>query len=164
MVNDPIELRVSTASLRKLLDGNPEVRLKLDAMACEKIAEELKRKVDAGLADLEQQATRIVNAAFQKADTAMQASIRSKWEFPEATKVIIRDVAKGAVDEVMAQTIRACKVMLDNRGSDIDKLLAAKFAAAEARYVDRLPALIRNAARAEFMSVIAEVKSATKES
>ena len=40
-----MNITIPTDSLRKLLADHPEVELRLSSMACEKVAEEIKRKV-----------------------------------------------------------------------------------------------------------------------
>jgi ElaB/YqjD/DUF883 family membrane-anchored ribosome-binding protein len=91
----PIELRIPTSQLKSLLEGQPEIALKLESMACEKIAEEILRKVErASFAEgVTNQVRSLVSAALSEA----QKNLASTYRFPTEAKKAVQELAEDYV-------------------------------------------------------------------
>jgi len=161
---NPISVRVPTASLQALLAEHPEIELRLESMACEKIAEEMMRKTNAQLAsgELGKRAKKMVEDAVN--DTF--SKLKSKWNFPTEGKAVITelvtdqltkqvtqirsDMIKGVSDELKRQTAK----IISDAQTELYQALNDEFAKAK----DAFSSDIRALARAEFLSVLHEAK------
>lgn len=152
-----IELLIRTDALRKILNDDPDTRLKLQSMACEKIAEELKRKAsNMAISQFEPQIQSITNKAI--ADCNM--TLASKYKFPAEAKAIIEELAKENVQTYFKAEIKRWE-------ATINEFFAAKQAEANAQTeakvmetIEKMRPLIRQQAREEFIATLEAVQGA----
>lgn len=160
-MSEPIQVRVPTDSLRKILQENPPVMLKLESMACEKIAEEIMRKATAS--DLKKLTEDTVRNATDGVTRAMKDS--SKW--PEPLKKAVMDTVLSALKEQRVNMIKEFQAELmrleAERVEAWDKQLRvavnSHYAGFQAE-VDQYRATIKQEARAAFFEVLQEARSA----
>jgi ATP-dependent Lon protease len=152
-MNNPnaIEVLVRTESLKKILDEEPEVKLKLQSMAVEKIAEELLRK--AKHTSITQFQTQMENT-INKAMAEVNRNLVLKYRFPEEAKAIIREFAKESVEAYWkAELNRFEKVASDfftAKQAESDKQTEIKVL----ETIEKMRPIIRAQAREEFISVL----------
>lgn len=164
MVSD-LSLRVPTASLKKLLDENPETKLQLESMACEKIAEELFQKVKGRLSDgsVNETAKKLVQDEVNRAFHAL----KSKFSFPEEGKKVIQELATAAVQKAMEAERKhllngveeKLKAMVLRIGGEAQTALYEQLNKDHQERLSEMSSTIRQMARSEFLAVLAEAKA-----
>ena len=146
-----IELLIRTDALRKILNDDPDTRLKLQSMACEKIAEELKRKA---ISQFEPQIQSIINKAI--ADCNM--TLASKYKFPAEAKAIIEELAKENVQTYFKAEIKRWEATINEffaaKQAESDRLTEAKVFEA----IEKMRPAIKQQAREEFIATLEAVK------
>lgn len=144
-----VSITVSTDVLRKIIDDQPEVSLKLASFAHEKIAEEILRKVkNTSLEDIQDR----VNSNVSRAISSATDVYKNQWTFPEAAKKEVQKMAESYVHtygQRHREEIRA----------QIERELAVRIEAAAESLRTRMEASIRSIAREEFIKVMQEVKA-----
>jgi hypothetical protein len=155
-VPNVIDLRIPTAALRTILDENPEVRLKLDAMACEKIAEELTRKAKSvTIVNFE----KTLENAVARAESSFNSLVVKKYSFPPAAREVITAICKEELEKqtllARESLIRKANELVAIMKESLDKYLVTKVS----QEVAKFPALIKIHARAEFVEVLESVRS-----
>jgi len=150
-MNTPIELLVSTDTLSKILEDDPEVKLKLQHMAIEKIAEELKRKaqnISLAQFELEMQST------IKKAIAEFNKSITSTYKFPPEAKAIIETLVKEAVQTYFKAEIARWEKSVNDffaaKQAESDRLTEAKVFEA----IEKMRPAIKQQAREEFVATL----------
>lgn len=154
--NKPLELRVPTASLKTILEQNPDVLLKLESIACEKIAEEIVRKsrtqavhaYEAKLQEVAMKVTREFSANYSK-----------KHNFPEEARSTVEAIAMDKVKayfEIEGRVLSArLKKLVEEQHAGlaiaIQNTIDAKVQVA---FTD-----IKRQARAEFIEVLQAAKA-----
>jgi hypothetical protein len=150
-----VEVLIRTDSLRRILDEEPEVRLKLQNMAIEKIAEELKRKAqNISLLQFESE----MQSTIRKSIDSYNKSITSTYKFPPEAKAIIETLVKEAVQTYFAAEIRRWEASVNeffaNKQSASDRLTQAKVM----ETIEMMRPAIRQQAREEFVATLEAVK------
>lgn len=133
-MSEQIEVRIPTSQLQKLLEAQPDILLKLESMACEKIAEELRRKAEKiGMRGVEDRVKATVDRVIH---TVGLATVRE-----EVSACINREQIRTAVREDALNYIKP--------------MLSTMLMEFRAQLVDDVRAL----ARAEFVKVLESVKA-----
>jgi uncharacterized Zn finger protein len=141
---------VNTALLRQIIDANPEVKLQLEGLASEKIAEEIFRKVRGmNLEDIQRRVDTETNVAFNRA----MSNFNDRYKFPPEAAREIGRIAKELVERHITTTAADLAIQ-------VDKILQVRTELAVKDVVARASAEIRQLARQEFLSVLREVKGA----
>jgi hypothetical protein len=150
-----VELLVRTDALRKILEEEPEVKLKLQNMAIEKIAEELKRKaqtISLAQFELEMQST------IRKSIAEFNKSITSTYKFPPEAKAIIESLVKEAVQTYFKAEVtrweKAVNEFFAAKQAESDRLTEAKVFEA----IEKMRPAIKQQAREEFIATLEAVK------
>jgi hypothetical protein len=151
-----IELLIRTDSLRKLLEEEPEAKIRLQNMAIEKIAEELKRKT--GDIALRQFEVEISNTA-QKTIASFNKEISSKYKFPPEAKAVIEELAKQIVQDCFKAELRRWETNINQFFSDKQKKLDELVEQRVLLAIDKMRPVIKQQAREEFISVLESAKS-----
>lgn len=153
--SNKLEVLIRTDSLKKILNEEPEVRLKLQSMACEKIAEELKRKVSQmSLEQLQGKLQATVDAAVTEANK----NLSSKYKFPPEAKAIIKDLAKEKVEAYFKAEIRRWENSINEffaaKQVESDRLTEEKVMAT----IEKMRPAIKQQAREEFFAVLEQAQ------
>lgn len=90
-----IVVTVPTDGLRRLLDDAPDVKLQLQSLAAEKIAEEIVRKAQ------DKFNANYVEAQTKRIAGQVYAELKSKWTFPAEGKRIVEELAVEAVTRAL---------------------------------------------------------------
>lgn len=144
-----VAINVSTDILRKIIEEQPEISLKLATMAHEKIAEEIIRKVkNTSLDEIQDR----VNSNVSRAISTATDIYKNQWKFPEEAKTEVRKLAESYVHSYGVNHQNEIRARLD-------KEIAARIEAAAESLRTRMEASIRSIAREEFIKVMQEVKS-----
>lgn len=154
-MTDDVELLISTKSLKRILDENPKVRLKLHKLAHEKIAEEIKRKLSN---DGKELAKRLVKDAIDEA----YEDLKSYHRFPKEARERVQDIAKSTAtsvvsrgeDRVNAEFNRLLKQHIDNALTTLT--LAVENA--EKDFKKRMVENMHTLAREAFFEVLKEAR------
>jgi hypothetical protein len=151
-----VEILIRTDSLRKILNEEPEVSLKLQNMAIEKIAEELKRKaVNISLAKFESE----MQATISKAIAECNRNLSSKYKFPPEAKAVVEEIAKAAVTTYFKAEITRWEVSVNEffaaKQAESDKLTEQKVI----ETMEKMRPAIKQQAREEFISVLEAARS-----
>jgi hypothetical protein len=154
-MNTPVEVLIRTDSLRKILEDDPQVKLKLQSMAIEKIAEELKRKAqNISLVQFESE----MQATIRKCIADFNKSITSAYKFPSEAKAIIEGIAKEAVQTYFkAEIIRwekAVNEFFAKKQEESDRLTEAKVF----ETIEKMRPMIKQQAREEFVATLEAVQ------
>jgi hypothetical protein len=155
-----INLRVDTALLRAVLDANPTAKLSIESVAIEKMSEEIFRKIrnmDFG------QIQRDADARVQRAMADSEAAFRHRYKFPNEAVVEVQRTAKEFFDRELrvarTEFIAAAEKEIQNKLNIAETILAGKVRDIKDSIAAELVQLIRVQARAEFVTVLQEVKS-----
>jgi len=151
----PVELLVRTATLRKILDEEPEVRIKLQTMAIEKIAEELKRKAQKiSLDKFESE----MQATINKSIAEFNKSITSTYKFPPEAKAIIESLVKDAVQTYFKAEVTRWEKSVNDffaaKQAESDRLTQAKVM----ETIEMMRPAIKQQAREEFVATLEAAK------
>jgi ribosome recycling factor len=152
------ELLIRTDSLRKILEEEPDVKLKLQNMAIEKIAEELKKKAQhISLERFEQEMKSTINKAIAEANQ----NLTSKYKFPAEAKAIIEELAKEAVTKHWKFEASRWETSITEffaaKQVESDKLTEAKVFES----IEKMRPVIAQQARQEFISVLEAARGVT---
>ena len=150
-MSDIIQINVGTDYLRKIIDENPEAKLKLESMASEKIAEEIVRKVK--ITSIESIEVRL-RKSLEEAFSIRIDQFKDRWKFPAEAKVIINTLVKEAIDSHFAAKERELSAKVDKAINDRTEELVL-------RVLTRVPPTVKETARTEFLSVLKEVKDSS---
>ena len=150
-----VEVLIRTDSLRRILEEEPEVKLKLQNMAIEKIAEELKRKaqnISLAQFELEMQST------IKKSIAEFNKSITSTYKFPPEAKAVIETIAKEAVQVYFRAEItrweKSVNEFFVKKQEESDRRTEAMVFEA----IEKMRPAIRQQAREEFVEVLQQVQ------
>lgn len=154
-----INLRVDTALLRAVLDANPTAKLAIESVAIEKMSEEIFRKIrnsDFG------QLQRDADARVQRAMADSEAAFKHRYKFPNEAVVEVQRIAKEFFEAELraarAKFIMEAEKEIQNKLNIAETILAGKVEAIKGRILLEISQLVREQARAEFISVLQEVK------
>lgn len=150
-----IQLSITTDSLKKILDEQPEVQLKLQSMAIEKIAEELKRKAqNMSIAQFESQ----IQSTISKAIMEFNKDITSKYRFPGEAKAVIEQIARDYVNRINeAERVKLYGLVdtyFAGKQAEYDKHIEAKVL----ELIEKQRPALRIQARQEFVDVLQQVQ------
>jgi len=155
MSTTPVEILIRTDALRRILEDDPEVKLRLQNTAIEKIAEELKRKaqnISLAQFELEMQST------IKKSIAEFNKSIVSTYKFPPEAKAIIETLAKEAVQTYFKAEItrweKSVNEFFAKKQEESDRLTEAKVFEA----IEKMRPAIKQQAREEFVATLEAVK------
>ena len=150
-----VEVLIRTDSLRRILEEEPEVKLKLQNMAIEKIAEELKRKaqnISLAQFELEMQST------IKKSIAEFNKSITSTYKFPPEAKAIIETIVKETVQAYFKAEVTRWEKSVNEffaaKQAESDRLTQAKVM----ETIEMMRPAIRQQAREEFVATLEAVK------
>lgn len=154
-MNSPIAVNVPTKALKSLLSEHPEIEIKLQSMACEKIAEEIVRKTKSmDKASLETRAESILSGVIAK--------FNRNHTFPTAAKEQIGIIACDRVEFHASRIARDNSVRVDKQTSEkmaeFHNVLQLAINEEFKTTHNKLREEIRKIAREEFLSVLKEVK------
>lgn len=155
MSTTPVEILIRTDALRRILEDDPEVKLRLQNTAIEKIAEELKRKaqnISLAQFELEMQST------IKKSIAEFNKSIVSTYKFPPEAKAIIETLAKEAVQTYFKAEItrweKSVNEFFAKKQEESDRLTEAKVFEA----IEKMRPAIKQQAREEFVATLEAVQ------
>jgi hypothetical protein len=161
-MTDGITIRLPTETLKSILGDNPQVLLDIEHRACEKIAEEVRRKVKSSLDEI------IGKGVDQAMHTAMKRAagdMRDKFRFPDEAREIVRDlVCKEIKKAEDCACLRLNRVVDEAVGREMTKMknqITAHANEAMQKEFDTLAERTRLMAREEFFKVLAEAKGIT---
>lgn len=152
MSTAPIHIRIPTASLRQLLESEPDIKAQLESMACEKIAEEITRKVVSGRFE------QALDAKLADVAKAVTDQYSARYRFPQEAKNEITRATSAALKESGEQIKRELRHEATVLTNDIKIKLDNHIAEQHAQWQAKIQASIRQIARAEFISVMQDVK------
>lgn len=148
-----MELRIPTDSLRALLDDKPELRAKLESMACEKIAEEIMRK--ASSKDVERLMADTLKNVTREASNAMRDP--AKW--PE-------DLKRAVMQVVLSHLKDQRVAMIDGFRDELTKMFEEAQLHATASLKKQIEELtlahrehLRTYARRDFIEILREAQA-----
>lgn len=159
-MSEKIQLRLPTGALKSILGENPEALIELEKRACEKVAEELRRKVSASLKEMtDQKVKEWVGRALSRAGQQFQ----SKYSFPLEARSVIRDEieellgveTKRQTKVVEAALAKAVEKQMDSAGHNLTIAVSKLMNDAS----DKLEADTKKWAREAFFEVLAEAKA-----
>ena len=155
-MSEPVQIQVSTGALKRILEDDPAILLKLQSMACEKIGEEIVRKVkDRTNSD---EIDRLVNKVM---DTA-QADLSSRYRFPPAAKRIVEEIARAEVSREFAATqgrmLSETKTAMAAVTSGFEGRLTAIFEKRRGDFDAWAEKEVRRMAREEFIKTLTAVR------
>lgn len=163
-MTDQIQIRVSTSALRRLLEETPDLLLKVESMACEKIAEELNREID------KFQHTRkasVVSELEKEIKAKINYDLSSKYRLPNEVMATIREVVGTVAKETLKkERDTALREITEEARKKIGPLVTE----AQTQLYNELNKeydrqrreqqnAIRQMAREEFLSVLREAKA-----
>jgi hypothetical protein len=164
-MNNQVVVQVPTSALRKLLDDDPGVVIRLQAMACEKIAEELSRKVlQRNEKELVAMVTKLLPTEWGTGKLTAKAQKIIDDQVKDALRVQIREQIDGITKMVVDGTIERLVFQLSGHVTRHTKALdawAAKQKQDHLDYVHELRGVVKQLARDEFLAVLKEVKEST---
>lgn len=160
MSTQDVTLVIPTDSLKKLLDDQPDISLKLQSMACEKIAEELNRKIRNQFTQV--QIDTIVRDVLARAKQALS----TQWSFPKEAVRVIEELAETAVrEEIDRELSKRMTIAVSRAQKELDDMLARKLEQFEknaAKHKRELAtwfeAEANRTARQSFLDVLKEAK------
>ena len=157
-MDNKMELLIRTESLRRILEEEPEVKLKLQTMAIEKIAEELLRKAkNISLTKYETEVQSTVNRAIQEANK----NLTTKYKFPAEAKAVIDELARESVLKHWKAEATRWEVSISEfftaKQVESDKLTEQKVL----ETIEKMRPVIAQQARTEFISVLEAAKGIT---
>lgn len=131
-MRDELTIRVPTSQLRKLLEDQPEIALKLESFAVEKIGEEILAKIMKRGPSLEQEVAERAEAVIKR----QLAEIGNRYRMPKEVRDAIADGVKSSVEyEIRTRFGKAedeIKRLVKNRvDAAHDELKKATYDAAE---------------------------------
>lgn len=142
-----MELRIRTGTLKQILEAEPELKLKLDTFACEKIAEEIMRKAK------NYYATNL-NTLIDKAIREFNTNITSRYKFPEEAREIIKGITTTEIDRYLAVKEAQLRTRLDTYFTERETALSGLIQTrADAAFTRMLPEL-KKQAREEFIGLL----------
>lgn len=174
-MGEPIKISISKNHLEELLKADPKVFVQLETMACEKIAEEITRKVSTGagsiskalkgefeksMAELTRQAAygHVTNSVQNAINTAVDKAIASGVR--AAQNKVYEEVQARVIELVTAGQRRIEREIAD-RIEKATKLLNEATQQAADEFMRAIPDRIEKQARASFIDVIREAKGVT---
>lgn len=151
-MSEPIQLRIPTNSLMKLLEGNPEIIAKLESMASEKIAEEIMRKATSS--DLKKLTDATVSNAMDEVRRAMRNGASWPTEVRDAVKKMVMEHLKDQrvtmITEFRDELTKMFNTTQENAVRELDKKIEDLTLAHREH--------LRTYARRDFLAVMKEVR------
>lgn len=163
---DQIKVVVSTSQLRTMLEADPKVYAQLEAMACEKIAEEITRKLIATSGAVHKQIEAQLKTEMSRYSYASSLPAAAKDAIQTAVNKVVRDqlteltnTFKTDLGRIVAAENDRLKKIVDQRIEAASEKLDGMVKQASENF-NRLSAdRIEKQARATFIEVIREAKS-----
>lgn len=164
-MGEPIKMLVGKNALEELLKSDPKVFVELESMACEKIAEEITRKVTADTGKVAAQG----KAVIDKAIGSIMEQYGSRYRFPEEAKAQITLAVKAAIDthyasmkdHFLGDIRQEFRRVMTDRTNEAVKVLNDTTQKAMDHFMAGLADRVEKQARATFIDVIREAKGVT---
>jgi len=173
-----LQLRVPTESLRKLLQEEPTIWLKLESMATEKIAEEITRKAQSITSP--EKMNRLVSEIVDQVRREATSQLGSKIKFPEALSKVVVEIASDALKaqrlnlinefrdevnklftEVHGNTKKYMDQLLEQHKSEMAEMREELTLTSEkiyASHAENLTRLVQEQAHATFVQVVKDAR------
>jgi len=147
-----MDLMISTDNLRRLLDQEPDVRLKLFAKASEKIAEEIHRKAIKSISDqaIDEMVKRVIKTAEQ--------SLRVSWGFPAEAKKAVEQIASEKLDQEKERLLREVNSRIEAALKSFSERLDMRFEKKQVEFAAWAEREVRALARDEFVKTLNKVR------
>ena len=157
MNQESMAVQVSTGALKRLFDETPEVWVKLQSMACEKIAQELVRKVlDKHAADIQRAIGRHLPTQWKSGDLDKKAVELIRNCIAAEIKAMKDDATGGLAQAIETAVVNKLVLRLDQHAT----LHMSKLEDWWAQRLAETRLMTRQLARDEFLAVLAEAKAA----
>lgn len=169
----PLQLRIPTQTLMEMIEKHPDVKMELEHVACEKVAEEFVRKLMGGR--MEEFQDRVVEQTATLMKTTVKDLKSNKTVLNDKARQIVEDEVRIAARKYIAENIGDLKEMvlaeltplltkslaphLEQMQKDRETLFKDLKAWFENRSLE-LDAQVKTTARTEFVSVLREAKAA----
>lgn len=168
-------VRIPTDSLIKLLLDSPETKLELESMACEKVAQELARKLLNGqLSDFEKKVTeevaKLLKTSSANLSTArVSLGARAQQLVEDEVRLLARryvtdhaeDLQQAAVATLEASMVKSVQAIVDQLRATQSQFWTDLRAWSE-KHNAELTEQVKVTARTEFLDVLREAKEATR--
>lgn len=159
-----LKIMVPTIALARLLESDPQIELELKSMACEKIAQEMARKVvDRDLQGI----STAIRAAVMKELEIQTKGISDKSTLVQKQVDLVRQSVERIIDEVLASRSEA---LVERLAKQASAAIEKKFEALHSGWRDDLVKMmdardaellsnVKTLARSEFLDVVSGVRN-----
>lgn len=162
---DPIKVSVSTSQLKALLEADPKVYAQLESMACEKIGEEITRKLVRDSSSIHKAIEAKLKAEMQRYAYASSLPAAAKEAIAVAVNNVVRDTLASSVATFKADLSKIVLAEGQRLARATDDLIKQKTTLLNQSTQKALDDMMKTSAdrfekqaRASFIDVIREAK------